>query len=174
MKGIYFELTTLEAPGQLEFHVERKLGSAFRVLYPAIWAVLGVLCALVFFTSEYPPDWSAGLGIGSVIGLVTYPLLLWLGLQNRFTRLTVTAGRFSATGRGVGSSPWRAATLNVAASQVEWIGYLPGYAPGVYISQGLLNSSCVLPGLDRLQAASVTAAIARRFPELSAKTKSQP
>jgi hypothetical protein len=71
----------------------------------------------------------------------------------------------------VGSSPWKAAKLTVPASAVNWIGYVPGYAPGLYMSSGLMDSKCVLPGLDREQANSVTSAIAKRFPEMTAKTQ---
>ncbi len=166
---IYVELTTSQQDGELQFQVERKFGSFFLRIYPAICFVLMILCSAVALTEEYPPDWSVGIGIGAAFNLVALPIIIFFARKNRMTKLSVTRLQLTASGRGVGMSPWRSATITVPVAEYDWVGYVPGDVPGLYLSRGLIDSKCILPGLTREQAGSVTDAIVRRFPELRAK-----
>ena len=117
-------LTTSELPDELQFRVDRKLGSFFKAGWPAIWIALLIPCSLVALTAEYPPDWSVGIAIGAVINLVAYPFLMALARKNPTTTLSVTGQRLAAAGRGVGSTPWGSSKMSLPLSKVDWIGYL--------------------------------------------------
>jgi hypothetical protein len=164
-----YVLTTNEFPGELQFRVDREIGSFFRVTYPSICVVLGILCSLVALTQENPPAWSIGIAIGAAINFVAWPFLMLLARKNPTTKLSVTSQRFLASGRGVGQSPWSFGTANLPLSEVSWIGYLPGQPTGLYLSCGFMRNTCVLPGLNREVTHSVIDAIVRRFPECKSK-----
>lgn len=166
---IYCELTVRELPNELQFRVDRFMGWFFKTTWPIIFAVLLVLCSAVVFLNEYPPDWSVGIAIGSAINLVLWPLFFVLARRNPTTTLSVTADRFAAAGRGVGSTQWGSAAVEIPISKADWIGFVAGNAPGLYLSRSLSENTCLLPGLDREQARSVTEAIIRRFPDLRSK-----
>jgi hypothetical protein len=164
-----FELTTTDLAKELQFRVDRKIGSFFLVTYPAICVVLLVLCSLVAFTAEDPPQWSVGIAIGTAINLVAWPILMLIARANPTTKLSVTSERFLASGRGVGANPWNSGTADLPVAEVNWIGYLPSQPPGLYLSRGFMQNTCVLPGLNREMTNSVIDVIVGRFPECQSK-----
>lgn len=166
---INVELTTTELSNELQFRVDRRMGSFFQVTYPLICVVLVILCSLVVFTQECPPDWSVGIDIGAGINLAAWPFMMLLARKNPTTKLSVTSQRFLASGRGVGPNPWSCGTENLPVSEVSWIGYLASQPTGLYLSRGFMENTCVLPGLNRELSNSVIDAIVRRFPEYKSK-----
>lgn len=142
-----------------------------------------VLCGLVVWSQEYPPDWAVVIGIGATIGLVASPIYFLIGRYNRFTVLTVESGLLSATGRGVGKLPWSKGSVRIPFAQIDWLGFIGGNATdhpewldafggsmsGIYVCQGATQSTCLLRGISRTEAESVLGAIAQRFPALCQK-----
>ncbi len=164
-----FDFTATELADELQFRVDRKIGSFFLVTFPAICVVLLVLCSLVAFTAENAPEWSVGIAIGAAINLVAWPILMLIARANPTTKLSVTRERFLACGRGVGPNPWSSGSATLPFSEVSWIGYLPSQPPGLYLSSGFMRNTCVLPGLNREATNSVMGQIVRRFPECQSK-----
>ncbi len=167
----YSELTAFELADKAEFQVERKMGWVFVSAYPLLAGAFLVVSLVASFTGEYPAD-SIGRAVCAAILLAGWAIGMAFGRKHRFARLTVTRERIEASGLGVGSKPWRSSTVGVPTAQLHWLGFVPSNPGGLYLSRGPMDNICILPGLDREQAATVTTAILRRFPEL--RTKIQP
>lgn len=167
----YSELTACEPPDKMEFQIERKIGWVFKSAYPLLAGMFLLVNFVTSSTEEYPAD-SIARAVGATILLAGWAIGMALRRRYRIAGLTVTRERIEASGLGVGPKPWRSTTVSVPLDQVDWLGYVPSNPGGLYLSRGLMDNLCIMPGLSREQAGTVTAAIQRRFPEL--RTKIQP
>jgi hypothetical protein len=167
----YSELTACDPPNKAEFQVERKVGWVFMKAYPLLAGLFLLVNLVTSFSEKYPAD-SIARAVGAAILLAGWAIPAAFGRKYRIARLAVTRERIEASGLGVGSKPWRFFKVSVPLAQVDWLGFVPSNPGGLYLSRGLMDNICVLPGLSREQAGIVITTILRRFPEL--RTKIQP
>ena len=148
------DVKATELPGELKFLVAREDGWADILLR----AALG--CLLVFMAwkqRQYP--WAAPIYLFAIAAFVA----TWF--QSSTTELCVTSRELVATGNLGGMF---AKDVRVAISEVTALHYEIGGdsdPDGLYVKRGW-KRTCVLPGLNRKQAKTVTDAIAQKFPNI--------
>lgn len=147
------EVTTRDLGGELQFTVTREDGLVETIAGPA-------LLAYFLFMA-----WKANNYIFLAFGAIGAAWLLSHWLQGRETELRVTSKELVATGNlgRMFSTEVRVAALDVVS--LGWDSPGEGDNRGLYLKRGW-GRVCVLPGLNREQAADVVYAIYRKFPEI--------
>jgi len=149
------ELTTVELPNALEFTIIGEHGWLELIAMPA-----GILFVSWMFWRIDTPFTRIIVAI-IVVSTAASAIASWI--QGGSTKLRVTQEELFAEGN---LNKLFTTEIRIPASEIESLGYMVGDEgePGGFYVNRRWSRTCVLPGLNRDQGASVTNAIFKKFP----------